>query len=418
MKLMEFLPNFSLVLSPLMSRIILHADLDCFYCQVEQKRLGISIDVPAAVQQWNGLIAVNYAAREKGVKRHSTVQEARALCPELVLMHVATFSIQNEGITDLNHSYKASYYDNPSPKTHKVSLEPYRNASSSIFKILRSFCSIVEKASVDEAYLDITDIVHSRLEASNSFYRNFMAVCDQNVLKDELEKLILTNFEQNSLPVSNNYPALDWTGLGRINEEADSFISDFHYIAVLRLHRGALLAQEIRRKIYEELGYTCSVGISHCKTLSKICSAYKKPNQQTCMLPSDLNNFLKDFPLSKIRFLGGKLGSLLSASSLLEHPQTAGDLRKWTVADIQKAVDDRESAAWIFNIVRGIDHSVVEPKGGAKSLLSAKSLRPSILSLKDLRKWIEILSSELVGRIENEAECTNRYPKTLSVLNL
>lgn len=34
------------------SKVIVHVDLDCFYCQVEQKRLDIARDVPCAVQQW------------------------------------------------------------------------------------------------------------------------------------------------------------------------------------------------------------------------------------------------------------------------------------------------------------------------------------------------------------------------------
>lgn len=32
--------------------VILHLDLDCFYAQVEQSRLGIPRDTPCAVQQW------------------------------------------------------------------------------------------------------------------------------------------------------------------------------------------------------------------------------------------------------------------------------------------------------------------------------------------------------------------------------
>lgn len=58
--------------------------------QVEQKRLGLPRNVPAAVQQWEGLIAINYAARAAGITRHMRVHEARALCPELKLMHVET----------------------------------------------------------------------------------------------------------------------------------------------------------------------------------------------------------------------------------------------------------------------------------------------------------------------------------------
>lgn len=59
-------------------RVIALIDLDCFYAvrhlhhdagsdlfteeqQVEHQRLGISVDQPLVVQQWNGIIAINYA---------------------------------------------------------------------------------------------------------------------------------------------------------------------------------------------------------------------------------------------------------------------------------------------------------------------------------------------------------------------
>ena len=70
---------------------ILHTytqDLDCFYAQVEQRRLGIAASTPLAVQQWDGLIAVNYAARPYGIKRGMRIAEAKSLCKDLVLVHV------------------------------------------------------------------------------------------------------------------------------------------------------------------------------------------------------------------------------------------------------------------------------------------------------------------------------------------
>lgn len=39
------------------SRVIIHVDMDAFYAQVEQKRLGLDASVPLAVQQWNGACA-------------------------------------------------------------------------------------------------------------------------------------------------------------------------------------------------------------------------------------------------------------------------------------------------------------------------------------------------------------------------
>lgn len=45
--------------------------------QVEHTRLGIPLSVPLAVQQWEGLVAVNYAARAKGVKRFDPISTAK-----------------------------------------------------------------------------------------------------------------------------------------------------------------------------------------------------------------------------------------------------------------------------------------------------------------------------------------------------
>ena len=58
--------------------------------QVEMKRCGIPAHVPCAVQQWEGLIAVNYPARTAGVTRHMRAPEARVKCPELQCVHVET----------------------------------------------------------------------------------------------------------------------------------------------------------------------------------------------------------------------------------------------------------------------------------------------------------------------------------------
>ena len=43
-----------------------------------------------AVLQWNAIIALNYTAKDKGIKRHLKIYEALDICPELVLVHVET----------------------------------------------------------------------------------------------------------------------------------------------------------------------------------------------------------------------------------------------------------------------------------------------------------------------------------------
>lgn len=80
-------------------------------------RLGVAEDKPLAVQQWQGLIAINYPAREFGLNRHITITEAKKLCPELIMQHVATWREGDE---------KAEYHPDAFANitTHKVSLDP------------------------------------------------------------------------------------------------------------------------------------------------------------------------------------------------------------------------------------------------------------------------------------------------------
>ena len=66
-------------------RVIALIDLDCFYAQVEGKRLGIPPSTPLVVQQWGAVIAVNYSVRPFGVKRGDSVGDIKKKCPQCVL---------------------------------------------------------------------------------------------------------------------------------------------------------------------------------------------------------------------------------------------------------------------------------------------------------------------------------------------
>ncbi|CAL5228751.1 g11937 [Coccomyxa viridis] len=133
-------------------RTIIHLDLDCFYAQVEQKRLGIPAEVPCAVQQWEGLIAINYAGRAQGITRHMRLHEAKARCPELICVHVQTTGGDEEDTKDRTKQ--------------KACLERYRKACIEIMGVLNKAApqATIEKASIDDVYIDVTAIVDKELQ--------------------------------------------------------------------------------------------------------------------------------------------------------------------------------------------------------------------------------------------------------------
>src|SRR5271154_4999750 len=142
-------------------RCIAHIDLDAFYAQCEVVRLGIPEDQPLAVQQWQGLIAVNYPARAFGVNRHAVISEAKKLCPQLICQHVATWR-EGEG----EWKYREDSFKHI--HTDKVSLDPYRLESRRILAVIKNALpgppiQREEKASMDEVFFDLSAQIHGIL---------------------------------------------------------------------------------------------------------------------------------------------------------------------------------------------------------------------------------------------------------------
>ncbi|KAI5282237.1 DNA-directed DNA polymerase eta rad30, partial [Ascosphaera aggregata] len=166
-------------------RVIAHIDLDAFYAQCEMVRLNMPRDVPLAVQQWDSLVAINYAARPFGITRMISAEEARKLCPGLITQHVATFREGEGG--------RWAYRPDAASRSHtdKVSLDPYRIESRKIMETMRDALARwaeaidqrgpgekkfaaggwdeyghmvkFEKASVDETFIDLSQLIHATL---------------------------------------------------------------------------------------------------------------------------------------------------------------------------------------------------------------------------------------------------------------
>ncbi|MBQ0140540.1 MAG: DNA polymerase IV [Kurthia sp.] len=114
------------------AKIIFHIDMNCFYASVEQSLdptlKGKPIAIAGNPNERRGiLITCSYEARAKGVYTTMPVWEARKKCPDLILL--------------------------------PPNFENYRAASKSMFEVLRSYTHLVEPVSIDEGYLDVTDIV-------------------------------------------------------------------------------------------------------------------------------------------------------------------------------------------------------------------------------------------------------------------
>jgi DNA polymerase eta len=372
-------------------RVIAHVDLDAFYAQCETNRLGIEPTKPLAVQQWQGLIAINYPARAFGLSRHVTSTEALKQCPDLILQHVATWKEGDE---------KWAYHENSfrDMATHKVSLDPYRMESRKILKCIKEALpekeQRVEKASIDEVFMDLSAHVHTILLERYPELRGPIPYDDPT---ERLPKVPTT--------------VLDWAADALVEtgeEDGEDQDPDWDDVCMVIASE---VVRDVRKHIKDTLGYTCSAGLARNKMLSKLGSGYKKPNQQTVIRNRAVKHFLSDMKFTKIRMLGGKLGDEVVA---MFGTDKVKDLVEQPLEQLKKLGDD--TGSWLYSTIRGEDTSEVNPRTQIKSMLSAKSFRPSINSFEQGVRWLRIFVADIFSRCVEEGVLENkRRPKTINL---
>ena len=373
-------------------RCIALIDYDAFYAQCEMVRLGVAETKPLAVQQWQGLIAINYPARESGLNRHVTVTEAKTKCPEIVIQHVATWREGDD---------KWAYRDDAAKhiQTDKVSLDPYRLESRKSLALVKetlppSPVQRVEKASIDEVFLDLSAQIHQILLERHPELRH--APYD-----DPTENL--------PLPPST---ALDWEADALVDLDSNETEDDDPDWDDVVMNIGSEIVRGVRQTIHEKLQYTCSAGIARNKMMAKLGAGHKKPNQQTIVRNRAVQHFLSGFKFTKIRNLGGKLGEQVVDAFNTEE---VTELLNIPIEQLKSKLGD-DTGTWLYGVIRGEDNSEVNARTEIKSMLSAKSFRPSVNNTEQANKWLRIFVADIYARLVEEGVLENRRrPKTITL---
>ncbi|QRV89435.1 DNA repair protein REV1 [Ceratobasidium sp. AG-Ba] len=426
-------------------RVIALCDNDAFYASCERVRLNIDPEQPLVVQQWTSLIAVNYPARKFGITRHESVAEAKKKCPNLMAVHVATYK---EGESE------PRYWDDPSPLTHKVSLDHYRRESAQIFKLFQDMMPAggeIEKASIDEVFVDYTIPVRALMLERYPQLQLPSGPFDLDTpLPPPPEHIDWISLETNVIPARSEppknetasrpaTPALDTdrtsspgaidgalaSGSSTPRSDHDSLVlpktepepeteiepgndapPTWHDVA---LSIGAELMRATRKETYEKLGYTLSAGIARNKMLAKLSASYRKPMAQSVLRNVAIPAYLGPMPFQKIRFLGGKLGNAMAAQF---EATTVAELKEIDLEDMQKRFG--EESIWVWNILRGIDYSEVKERTALKSMAASKNVRPAITTFEQARHWLAVLAAELAVRLTDSRKINSTvWPKNL-----
>jgi len=280
-----------------MDRLILHIDMDAFFISVEQRDNPALLGKPAAVcgsLSRSVVTSATYEARPYGIRAGMSTQEAKRLCPQLILV---------EG----NHS-------------------KYTETSAQIFTILKKYTPMVEVASIDEAYLDITQ-------------------------------------------------------------------------SLLLFRSPLLIAQSVKDQIRENEQLTCSIGVAPNKLLAKLGSGLKKPDGLVVIRKEDVEETLKDLPVSKLYGIGPKLTEALNSIGIF----TCSQLGRFPISVLTKRFG--AIGEGLHEMGLGLDDSPVIPfdeEEDAKSISHSVTLEEDTSAPNILKKVLLQLSERVSRRMRKE----------------
>jgi DNA polymerase-4 len=126
-------------------RKILHLDMDAFFCAVEELKdpslAGKAFAVGGKSSQRGVISTCSYEARKYGVHSAMPTAQAFKVCPQLLL------------ISGFHHDYSEK--------------------SAEVMQLLHQLTGLVEQVSVDEAFLDVTDLSQSLEQIAKTFKKRF-----------------------------------------------------------------------------------------------------------------------------------------------------------------------------------------------------------------------------------------------------
>ncbi|XP_032717974.1 DNA polymerase eta isoform X3 [Lontra canadensis] len=323
-------------------RVVVLVDMDCFFVQVEQRQNPHLRNKPCAVVQYKswkggGIVAVSYEARAFGVTRSMWADDAKKLCPDLLLAQVR----ESRG---------------------KADLTKYREASVEVMGVMSRF-AVIERASIDEAYIDLTNAVQERLQKLQG----------QPISADLLPTTYIEGLPQGPTTAEGTDQKEETRKQG-LFQWLDSLQIDNPTSPDLQLTVGAVIVEEMRAAIEKETGFQCSAGISHNKVLAKLACGLNKPNSQTLVSRGSVPQLFSQMPIGKI--------------------------------------------SWLYAMCRGIEHDPVKPRKLPKTIGCSKNFpgKTALATQEQVQWWLLQLAHELEERLIKDRNDNDRVATQLAVI--
>ncbi len=166
-------------------------------------------------------------------------------------------------------------------------------------------------------------------------------------------------------------------------------------LSILKMD-GRGVADELRRRVREEIGITISVGVSFSKIMAKMGSDLKKPDATTVLTRDNFRERVWPLPAGDLLFAGRSAVQLLERSGI----RTIGDIARADRGDLAKMMGKGGELLWSY--ANGLDDDPVRPydqREAVKSIGNGMTFPRDLMTTEELRAGVAMLADEVATRM-------------------
>ncbi len=159
---------------------------------------------------------------------------------------------------------------------------------------------------------------------------------------------------------------------------------------------GIKIANELNRRVREELGITVSVGVSFNKIFAKLGSDYKKPDAVTTMLRDEYRKKIWPLPATDLLYVGRRTGKKLLKLGIT----TIGGLAQTDERILEQHFGKIGLVLWTF--ANGLDTTPVRREDAhavIKSIGNSLTTPRDLLNDEDVKMVLYLLSESVASRL-------------------
>ena len=161
-----------------------------------------------------------------------------------------------------------------------------------------------------------------------------------------------------------------------------------------------LAAEQMRRRINEELGFTVNIGISSNKLLAKMAGDFEKPNKVHTLFPEEMESKFWPLPVRDLFLVGATTEKKLKQMGIY----TIGDLAQADARILRKRLGKHGETIWYFANGRNADAVTPEPaenKGYGNSTTTSND----VTSREEAAQVFLSLCETVAMRMRRDGKC-------------